>query len=363
MTKIQKPNRLKKSGISRCYMITTSVGLLLALFSIACRYSTPLADWYATTIYPLLSSLLSLISAWSPYNLEEPAIAAIILLTIAIIILATIRRISWKMAGCRLFSIVLWTYVWFYCGWCINYSRSSLYARTQITPTEFQDDRFKDFAEQFVYEINEAWTNDRLKDSTMLEKNIKAFYASVPPQYGLSTPKSWQHPKKIIANGIYSAVGIQGFMAPLFAESCLNTDVMPDEYPFVYAHEYAHLMGISSEAEANWWAFHACCSTQDAAIRYSGYRGILSHLIRNASANMSEEEYKKWFLKIRPEIIEDLRQGQTHWRQLLSPSLRNMHEKTYDTFLKSNNVSAGRKDYSLVIGLLIDIPFPTLGEL
>ena len=40
------------------------------------------------------------------------------------------------------------------------------------------------------------------------------------------------------------------FMAPLFSESCLNADILPFDLPFTYTHEYAHLLGVSNEAEA-----------------------------------------------------------------------------------------------------------------
>lgn len=43
---------------------------------------------------------------------------------------------------------------------------------------------------------------------------------------------------------------MSGFMAPLFSGSCLNADILPFDFPFTYAHEYAQLLGVSNEAEA-----------------------------------------------------------------------------------------------------------------
>ena len=43
---------------------------------------------------------------------------------------------------------------------------------------------------------------------------------------------------------------MSGFMAPLFSGSCLNADILSFDFPFTYAHEYAHLLGVSNEAES-----------------------------------------------------------------------------------------------------------------
>lgn len=359
MVRHSQIQQIGKKAFGRGFYLSFAIALLLSLFAVLCRCFTPLADFYAISLYPFVSSALSLLSAFSPVNLEE---IAIVLLTIAIVgtvILACLRKIRWIQCLGYLLSMLLWTYAWFYCGWCINYSRSSLYARASVAPTLYDEEAFRSFATAFVADMNNAWTSERYSNQEELESIVKTFYADVPAPYGLATPRSWHHPKRTLVNSLYSSVGIQGFMAPLFAESCINSDVLSVDYPFVYAHEYAHLMGVSSEAEANWWAYHACLSSGNTAIRYSGYKGILSHLIRNARTCLSEEEYKEWFLTIRPEIIEDLAAGQDHWKSLLSPRLNRIQEAAYDSFLKSNQVSAGTKDYSRVIKLLIDIPYST----
>ena len=52
-----------------------------------------------------------------------------------------------------------------------------------------------------------------------------------------------------------SRVAVTGYMGPFFTEFNLNQELLSVEYPFTYAHELAHRLGIASEAEANLYAY------------------------------------------------------------------------------------------------------------
>ena len=351
--------------MNKFYKVTTSIGLTLLLLTYLCRYSRTMADVYATKVYPALSCVLSWLSSFTRYNLQEFAILALIMAALAIVVMTIKRR--WGIIRCLRYeaTIVLWTYLWFYLGWCTNYTRSNLYERTGAEYTAYDEARFLGFTHQFVEGINEAWipipkdTNmiDSIYDLTVLEKDIKAFYASVPSHYELAMPRSWQHPKRIICNKFYSFVGVLGYMAPLFSESCLNADIPPFDYPFTYAHEYAHLLGVSNEAEANWWAFHACARSENPKVRYSAYKGILQHVLINARGLLSEQQFTALKSSLRPEVLDDLMNTHNHWKALRSPTLDEIQSNIYDLFLKSNDVEAGLQNYTQVVGLLINIEY------
>lgn len=351
--------------MSKTFKITTIFGLTLLLLTHLCRYSKAMADAYSTKVYPVLSCALSWLSSFTEYNLEEFAIAAIIIAVLAVVVMTIKRR--WGIARCLRYeaTILLWTYLWFYVGWCTNYTRSNLYERTNSQYAEYEEVKFLNFANQFADDINRAWVAVPTKAKSIedvynieaLEKDIKAFYSSVPGYYGLATPQSWQHPKRIICNRFYSNVGVSGFMAPLFSESCLNADILPFDYPFTYAHEYAHLLGVSNEAEANWWAFHACANSDNPIVRYSAYKGIIQHVLINARGLLNEQQFTAIQSSIRPEVIEDIKKTHLHWKALRSPTLDNIQSKVYDTFLKSNNVEAGLQNYTQVVEFLINIKY------
>ena len=133
----------------------------------------------------------------------------------------------------------------------------------------------------------------------------------------------------------------------------MNGDLLPINYPATYAHELAHLLGITSEAEANFYAYQVCTRAQATGIRFSGYFSVLGHVLSNARRLLSEEEYTKLFKRIRPEIIELAKQNQAYWSAKYSPIIGDIQDWIYDLYLKGNKIGSGRQNYSEVVGLLI----------
>lgn len=142
-------------------------------------------------------------------------------------------------------------------------------------------------------------------------------------------------------------------MGPFFCEFTLNGDLLPANYPATYAHELAHLLGITSEAEANFYAYQVCTRSQAMGIRFSGYFSVLGHVLGNAKRLLSEEEYAKLFQRIRPEIIELAKNNQAYWAAKYSPVVGAVQDWIYDLYLKGNKIESGRQNYSEVVGLLI----------
>ena len=159
--------------------------------------------------------------------------------------------------------------------------------------------------------------------------------------------------KTMLFTPFISMVGVTGSMGPFFCEFTLNGDLLPPQYPATYAHELAHFLGITSEAEANFYAYQVCTRSQVKEIRFSGYLSVLSHVLGNARRLMSEEEYAELFNRIRPEIIELAQKNQQYWMEKYSPLIGDIQNFIYDLYLKGNKIQSGRKNYSEVIGLLI----------
>ncbi|WP_373828703.1 DUF3810 family protein, partial [Bacteroides heparinolyticus] len=66
-----------------------------------------------------------------------------------------------------------------------------------------------------------------------------------------------------------------------------------------------------------------------------------------------EEEYALLVHRIRPEIIEQVQSNRKYWMEKYSPLLGKIQDRIYDWYLKGNNISSGRKNYSEVVGLLV----------
>ena len=192
-------------------------------------------------------------------------------------------------------------------------------------------------------------------DLTLLEREVRGFYEALPARWGLARPKAWQRPKRLLLDRLYSSVGVMGFVGPFFNEIQVGGDVPVVQYPFTYAHEYSHLLGVSSEAEANYWAWEACCASAAPAIRYSAYLSLLPYVARHARRLLSEEEYAAWAGSLHPGALEDYDATQAHWDALYSPFIGRIQNWAYNLYLKGNSIPAGTADYSGVIRIILSL--------
>lgn len=314
-------------------------------------------DFYATHVYPALSSVLSLIASPFGFSLQALVITAFAVAFIWIIVRACRRKQGVLNCLSKLVTILLWAFVWAYLGWCLNYSRSPVTARVESSPAVYDSTAFCSFLSEFTEELNASWVPDMELDADEMEREVKAFYASVPERYGLCRPKSWQHSKSMPLRRLESAMGILGYIGPFFCESHLNPDIPSAELPYTFAHEYSHLLGVSSEAEANWWAFQCCSRSDDPGMRYSAYLCMLSPVISNSSHLLSEDDFKGWAGTIRREVKDDFNANREFWQSKRNTALDEAQRWIYDLFLRSNNIPSGVKNYSEVVGLMMALEY------
>ena len=383
-----------------------AIAALAALGGIALvRTHRAWADAYATVIYPRTSAAMSWLTGWIPFSLEEVVVGAAAVAAVAC--LARLRR-RWL----PLLSLILWFVVWFYAGWGLNYFRSSIFERAGVRPAEFEESRFREFLEEFsadlgrTYELgaedlhnapfgfsssseslssasSAAVSSSNVESSfpaassdfgapaslpagegapglgfALVEREVRGFYEALPARWGLARPKAWQRPKRLLLDRLYSSVGVMGFVGPFFNEIQVGGDVPAVQYPFTYAHEYSHLLGVSSEAEANYWAWKACCASAVPAIRYSAYLSLLPYVAGHARRLLSEEEYAAWAASLHPGALEDYNATRAHWDSLYSPFIGRIQNWAYNLYLKGNSIPAGTADYNGVIRIILSLDLP-----
>ena len=332
--------------------------LLLAsiAFITLCRYQPSIAEWYARTVYPPLSAALSTFSSLFPFPLMELLVVSLILWLILYPVWKRKKGIPWRKILLREMEMLAWVYVWFYMGWGLNYFRYNIYTRLQTPPVAYEEQHFKDFLKDYTERLNTTYQADTKIDSEILKEHVQTFYANLPSAYGLSQPKEWQEPKDFIFTSLYNKVGVLGSMGPFFAEAQLNGDLPEVQHPFTYAHEFSHLLGVSNEAEANYWAYRACTESPSTALQYCGYFGLFPYVLSNASRLLPKEDFQEWVQTIRPEVIEQYKEKNRYWQERYSPIIGSIQDFTYNLFLKGNKIASGKKNYAEVIGLLLSLP-------
>ena len=330
--------------------------LLGIVFVIVCRYMPNLAEGYARMVYPSLSATLSAFSSLFPFPLMEVFVVGLILWLVCYPIWKRRKGICWQKILFREIEMLAWVYVWFYLSWGLNYYRYNIYTRLQTRPVAYEEQHFQDFLKEYTQCLNASYQPQTEVDSDTLRHHIGSFYANLPEIYGLTQPQSWQHPKEFIFTPLYSKVSVLGSMGPFFSEAQLNADLPEVQYPFTYAHEFSHLLGVSNEAEANYWAYRACTESSLPALQYCGYFGLLPYVISNASYLLSKEDFQAWIKTIRPEVRTQYNEKNAYWQERYSPWIGKIQDFTYNLFLKGNKIPSGKKNYAEVISLLLSLP-------
>ena len=347
---------------------------------------------YTTRIYPIIGSLLSPISGLFPFAVGDIFIA----LSIVWVIFYPIYEIKWRKQlakrffflaakrGCypkkkvvfgRVAEYLLWVYAWFYIAWGLNYSQPNIYCRTGMKPVEVSEAKFREFAYRYADSINYLSEERRVKSEEtafddqresqfngMVDEGLKnrvrdavlKGYNEIGAKEGINAPFN-QHPhaKTMLFTPLSSMSGVTGSMGPFFCEFTLNGDIRPHDYPAIYAHEFAHLLGIANEGEANFYSYIVCTASSDKAVKFSGYYHIFFHVLRNVFDILGEKEGEKFLKYIRPEIIQLARSDRQYWISKRCKALDAAQDFIFDLYLRGNHVAEGRKSYSGVVALIL----------
>ena len=328
------------------------------------------AEAYACLFYPFISTLLSAFSSLFPFSVGDCFIVGTCLWILIYPFYAWRKRKGAKKTVGTIIRVLMWVYIWFYFAWGLNYFRFPFYERTGIAKAAFSAEKFQDFLTGYVGKLNESyskagdtlsgWYLERYTTAGPMSKIpvagvIQEGYGKMASRFGLVEPGKFLRVKPMLWSRLMSRVAVTGYMGPFFTEFNLNQELLSVEYPFTYAHELAHRLGIASEAEANLYAYLVTSAAQEPAIRFSGYFSMLGYVVNNARRLLTEEQYQEIVKRIRPEIVELYNSHLLYWREKYNPGMGQIQHQVYNAYLKGNQVSSGTKNYSEVIGLLMSL--------
>ena len=349
----QAAGRLTAGGKGRLLRRALLLVLLTAVFLM--QLVPGWGDAYSRLIYPHVGEMLSALSAPVPFAVGDLFIALSLVGIVVYPLYARFRRKKpWKRALAGVAEYLVWVYVWFYAAWGLNYSQDDFYHRTGIAPAAYTESDFREFARRYVDQLNAAYTPHDAANRDVLRREVVTLYRHIAPELGIHPPFD-DHPraKQMLFSPLASMVGVKGSMGPFFCEFTINGDVPPAEYPATYAHELAHLLGISNEGEANFYAYQVCTRSSVAAIRFSGLMSILPHVLNNAYRLLPPADYEALCRDIRPEVLRQARESQEYWQSKYNRLVGDAQSKLYELYLRGNRVEGGQKSYSQVVGLLI----------
>lgn len=336
--------------------------VILLVFIWVAMGNPRLGEWHAQAVYPYVSALLSRFSSWFPFSVGDCFIyGSIAGLSVYLLYAFIKRRDRWRSLG-HVAEYLAWVYAWFYLAWGLNYFREDFFTRAQVPFAAYSPERFQSFLDTYVDSLNAAWVPVERVDSAKVAEVVREGYLGMPERFGIDSPASYLRPKTMLLTRLMSGVGVMGYMGPFFTEFNLNGQLLPVQYPATYAHEMAHVLGISNEAEANLYSYLVCAGSTVPEIRFSGYFSLLPYVLGNAYAVLDKADYERLIARIRPEIKELYNQKVAYWQALYSPAIGEAQEILYNSFLKGNKIPSGTANYSEVIALLIALGNENAGD-
>ncbi len=177
-------------------------------------------------------------------------------------------------------------------------------------------------------------------------------YATLSAQAAsLISGKNEENPKYVISSEAWSYTMTTGIFTFLTGEANVNKNDLAISLPFTCTHEIAHRNGITSEDEANFFAFYSLINSDNLNLKYSAYSMALLY-----SMNSLYSKDKDTYMEIRgmysEELSHDYKRYHEHWAQY-EGKVAEISSKTNDLYLKAQGQKDGVASYGRVTDLLL----------
>lgn len=341
---MQSPTKLRAGIIG----VALTFFLVLQLLP---KYPNFVENYYSNGLYPLLDLIVSNFSNQFPFSLSELSFWFVLLFGIPFII-SRIRTKKMNISRIllNLATTISVVFVWFYLFWGINYFRIPLQSKLQLENVQLPIDAFDSTFVKIVSQANTLNVSYSIEEVTGIDAVVQSSYEKVLANLGIKTTLNQRKLKTFAVNWLLNETTTSGWFSPFFHEVHYNRDLLVFELPFVIAHEQAHKLGFTSEAEANFLAYLVCTNSTDPLVQYSGYFNLLGHFLHYLKGDKEKREFFTNLINQRVKL--DLAAVRQRWKSHQG-FVSNISDKSYDLYLKANHVSEGVQNYSRVVDLIV----------
>lgn len=308
-------------------------------------------NYYSNLIYPFIASVFSAVSTIFPFSLDDFFYALLIIAGVVLLILVVLRKISLGTTGAIILNVLAGVYILFYVLWGFNYYRPDLNERIGLLSRDPDSQEFNDIFSEIIKNTNSTYTDFEGIEKDYIDSLVVLSYRQLAPMLGLDYPGGKRIAKNITLGRFFAGAGISGYYGPFFSEIHVNPYILPVEYPFVLAHEKAHQLGITSEAEANFYAWVVCRQSNSIALQYAGNLAALRYFMYQGYQLNSFPEMVQL---MNEEVKDDLVRIQKHWAGLRNEKVDRVAIKINDAYLKTNKVERGIEDYRGLVKYIMD---------
>jgi|GEM_PF-254139 len=314
---------------------------------------------YSQTLYPAIAFLLSFLSKWVSFSLDDAFYALLAVFLIILCVLVLIRKIKFGRFLLTIIQTLAICYVLFYWFWGFNYYRSGINNRLDIAKSEPDTVEFVRVFSDLIDQTNSTYCTYENTSHSAIDSMVEISYRQQASFLKLNYPQGHRLPKPITLSNFFAKASIAGYYGPFFSEVHLNDSLLMVEYPQVLAHEFAHQFGITSEAEANFYSWLVCSRSDSKHLQYSANISMINYFL---SQSKHLHNFSDLVHQIRKPVIEDIRKVQKHWASMRNEQIDKAAGKVNDVYLKTNKIEKGIEDYFGVVQFVMDFETDSVAQ-
>jgi hypothetical protein len=246
----------------------------------------------------------------------------------------------------------------FYVLWGFNYNRPGVETQLKLDVSPLELTALKaevEWAEGSLSEARAAipGATDAALGSALLpadlESGLRAALSKVLKEAGYPAPGRVRV-RSLWPGGLIMRLSGSGFYFPFVAEGYTADNLTPAEQPFTTAHEMVHAFGLTDEGDANFLGFLACASSENPAVRYSGFLAYWEYAFAEL-ARASRDEAGKMAGRLPEGVRADLRAERENWNRYRGP-IAEAAQAVYERYLRSQGVREGIRSYDRFVNLV-----------
>lgn len=347
-------------------MIARLAGVGLVVAALAAALAPVPPAWverqFARGWFPPLQRALTSASNAIPFALLDALLLAAALAALvaigAVLLAPRGRRLA--ALGRRAFQaaiVAALVYLWFIAAWGANYRRHPVSELVDFDASRATTEAVIALNETAIEELRRLrpglpsaiadWP-DRRRTAVALEPAFEKGTALL----GLPGPVVPGRPKATLLDPYFTRAGVSGMTDPFFLETLLASNLLPFEVPAVLAHEWGHLAGFARESDASFIGL-VVCMRGDTGARYSAWLDIFGRTL----AARGREDRRAAIARLPEAVREDLRAMAARSERNQVRSVSEAAWRTYDTYLRSQRVGSGVRNYGEVVSLLTGTRF------
>ena len=337
------------------------------LLQLAARKVPGFGQWYAVTIYPLITGSPGRFMGIFPFSVTELGLYLLIVLFVVSLVRSWRRPL--KILGRLLFGASLLFFLFTVnCG--INYYRQPFSSLSGLTIQPSSSQELYDLCSWLVEQIQDSVR--QLEDQASEENGFSGQTSREPlPSYGKLLEYGRQGqlamrrlgeefpvlagfypaPKPLLLSRILSVQQLCGVYSPFTVEANYNREMPLYNIPHTICHELSHLKGFMREDEANFIGYAACIHSEDLYFRYSGY--LMGWVYAgNALAQADPEGFAALRSALPQAALTDLSYNNAYW-DAFQGKVAEVSTRVNDTYLKLQDQQDGIQSYGRVVDLML----------